>query len=231
MSSSTAVAGIPQRERPRGHDLVRVGEARHRVRRPERTPGDVGVELGEHQRPDLGPLALGVLGDQGPLPREDAPVRAGGALALQRVEVGLVVVVLRGEEAVGDARDALDRRLGERPDQQLRDLLGHRRDREAREAVAPSLVGLARTRPGAADQLDALGEQAGPVPDLPAERLELALPIALAHPEVEAPTGEQGNGGGVLSEPDRVVQRRHDEVRPDPHPAGPLADRRGERER
>ena len=101
VSSSTAVAGSHSANAPGGHDLARVGEAGRGVRRAERAPGDVGVELGEDQRADLGPLPLGVLGDQTPTARRRCDRRlAGPAVPLERVEVGLVVVVLRGEEPV-----------------------------------------------------------------------------------------------------------------------------------
>src|SRR5690606_39300233 len=67
-------------------------------------------------------------------------------------------------------------------------------------------------RPGAADDLDAFFQQAGPVAQVPAEGLELRLPVALADAEVEPAAAEQGQGGGVLGEADGVVQRGDDQV-------------------
>ena len=46
-----------------------------------------------------------------------------------------------------------------------------------------------------------------PVPDLLAERLELAHPVALADAQVEAPAGQQRQRRGVLGQAHGVVQR------------------------
>jgi hypothetical protein len=55
--------------------------------------------------------------------------------------------------------------------------------------------------------------------------------VSLPEPEAEAPTGEEGGRGGVLGDPDRVMQRQDEHIRSDRHVLGPGTDGRRDHER
>ena len=58
------------------------------------------------------------------------------------------------------------------------------------------------------EHLQTLTGSRGSLAAIDAEARELLVPIAGGHAEVEPPTGEHVDDGGVLGQPDRVVERQ-----------------------
>jgi hypothetical protein len=92
----------------------------------------------------------------------------------------------------------------------------HARAREMEEAA---VVGHLVVRPEALDDLEALHEAPHPLLGRDAEGLVLLLAIAEAHPEDEAPLGDDVERGDLLGHVHRIEQRQQDHGGADPHRA------------
>jgi hypothetical protein len=164
-------------------------------------------------------------------PRHDDAVFGPASVPGQTVEVDVVADASGREEAVGDAGGAVDRGFRHRAEVELRGVLGSRRDAHPAvpEALAVEIERLAR--PGAADQRDALFDEARTVPQLAAELAKLERAVAATDTEVEAPARQQRQRGRVLRDPDRIVQRQDHQVGSDAHAPRARAHRPRDHER
>ena len=199
--------------------------------RPEGAPLDVLVGLVEHVRPDQRRFALGVIRDDRPVARNDGAGLGCAPVTAQAVEVDVVPDPARGQEAVGDARSAIDGRLGHATQVQVRNVLRCRRDAHITdlEALALEVDGLAR--PGLADDRHRLLDQARALLQFTPELCELVGAVADADAKVEAPAGEQRQRCRVLGDTHRVVQGQDHQVGADAHALGARTDGSGDHQR
>ena len=136
-------------------------------------------------------FSLRVLGNDGPAAEDNVALFRLLAVGRQALDVGVHADTACAEKAIGDPRSAIDRRWGHPTKQNLRCPIRLRRDLQITHSKSFALEVHGLTRPTASENFDALLNQTRPVRNLAAKLIELELPIADTHAQIESPTGNE----------------------------------------
>ena len=139
-------------------------------------------------RPNAFRFGLRVLGNDGPAAEDNIALFRLLAVGRQAFHVGVHADTACAQEAIGDPRSAIDRRRGHPPKQNLRRPIRLRCDLQITHSKSFALEVHGLARPTASENFDALLDQTRSVGNLATKLVELQLPIADTHAEIESPT-------------------------------------------